>query len=81
LGLSDAAGKSCFNIFYAVIYISSVALSEHLNVAVRQVSDKAGQLVAVCNPVGGEAKADALDLANECYVFCDHSSLCVPLEK
>jgi hypothetical protein len=31
--------------------------------------------------VGGEAKADALDLANECYVFCDHSSLCVPLEK
>ncbi len=68
------AGKIFFNVLYAVIYILRAPLGEHLDGTVRHVADEAGQLTATCSPAGGEAKADALDSADENYMFGKHLS-------
>ena len=77
LDLSDVAGQAILNISYAIVYIFSRALGEHLDGAVWEVADVAGQLVAAGHPVGGEAKAHALDPAGEDYVFCNYIQLII----
>jgi len=69
LGLLDVAGKRGFYFVNTSVYIFGFSLGEHLNAAIRQVADKAGQLMSIGNPVSGEAKADALHLAGKDYVF------------
>jgi len=57
-----------------------MTLGEHLDGTVRHVADEAGQLMAAGCPVCGEAKADAVDTANENYTFRYHLSyriLCI----
>ena len=71
------AGKIFLNILYAVIYFLRASLGEHLDGAVRHVSDETGQLTAVCRPAGGEAKADALDPADENNVSGNHFLFCI----
>ncbi len=58
------------NIPYAIIDSFGRALSKHLNGAVEQISDKAGQPAAVGYVKCGKAKANTLDPANENYMFC-----------
>jgi hypothetical protein len=53
----------------AVVDILPVALQEHFDPAVGGVSDKARQLIPPSNTIGREAKADALNLSAEKYVF------------
>ena len=77
LDLSDVAGQAILNISYAIIYVLSRSLGEHLDGAVWEVADVAGQLVAAGHPVGGEAKAHALDPAGEDYVFCNYIQLII----
>ncbi len=69
MGLSDAAGKSEFYFVNALVYVFGFPLDKHLNITTGEVTDKAGQLMAVGNPLSGETKADSLDLAEEYYAF------------
>jgi len=46
-------------------------------VYVPDVADVAGQLVAAGHPVGGEAKAHALNPAGKDYVLCNHTQLII----
>jgi len=69
LSLLDVAGKRGFYFVNTSVYIFGFSLGKHLNAAIRQVADKAGQLMSIGNPVGGEAKADALHLAGENYML------------
>lgn len=77
LGLSDAAGKSEFYFVNTFVYVFGFSLGKHLHTAIRQVADEAGQLVAVGNPVSGEAKADTLHLAEEYYAFGSLVHICI----
>jgi hypothetical protein len=70
--LSHIAGKILFNISYAIIYILRLTLGKHLNGAIPQVADKAGQLMTMRHPVSGKAKADALNATDKNYVFGNH---------
>ena len=77
LHTSDVAGQGFLNISYAIIYIFSRSLGEHLDRAVCEVADVAGQPVATGHPVGREAKAHALNAADEDYVPCNHKRLTI----
>jgi hypothetical protein len=65
------------NISYAPIYIFSRPLGQHLDGAVPEVANVAGQLMAARHPVRGEAKADALDPADEDYMPGNHFQLTI----
>lgn len=41
-GFSKVAGKAILQLFYAIIYIIRLTLSEHLNSSIGEVADKAG---------------------------------------
>jgi hypothetical protein len=71
-GLPYVVGKISFDVLYTAIHIFGSALSEHLNAAIGQISDKAAKLMAVCNPVSGETKAHTLDVPGENYVLCNY---------
>ena len=75
--LSDVAGEAILDVSYAIIYIPSRSLGEHLDGAVWEVADVAGQLMAAGHPVGCEAKAHALNPAGEDYVLCNHIQLII----
>jgi hypothetical protein len=68
-GLPNAAGEIGLYVLYAAIYVSRSPLRKHLHCAVRQISHKAAQSMLIGNPVGGIAKADALNLAGKYYMF------------
>ena len=72
IDVSDVAGQRLLNIFYAIIYIFDRSLGEHLDGAVCEIADVAGQLVAAGHPVSGESEADALNAAGEDYMPCNH---------
>ena len=75
--LSGVAGQAILDVSYAIVYVLSRTLGEHLDGAVREVADVAGQLVAAGHPVGGEAKAHTLDPAGEDYMLCNHIQLII----
>jgi hypothetical protein len=72
LRFSYIAGIVFFEVLYAILNVVGSTLSEHLDKAIRQVSDKTGKLVPVRRPVSGEAKTDALDPADENDVSGNH---------
>ena len=68
-GVSDIAGEGIFYVPEAIVNIIGTALCEHLNNAVRHISDEAGQWITIGYPESGKAKADTLDIAGENYMF------------
>jgi hypothetical protein len=70
IGFRDETGEFFFNIADAVVDCLGRALREHLDGAVRQISDKAGQLAAAGYVICGKAETDALNAPCENYVFC-----------
>ena len=72
LDLSDVAGQAILNISYAIVYIFGRSLGKHLDGAVGEVADVAGQLIPAGHPVSGESEADALNAAGKYYVLCNH---------
>lgn len=71
-GISDVAGKIFLNLLDAVVNVVSRALGEHLDGAVRQVSDKTGELVAIGHPASSKTKTDALNPTGENYMSGNH---------
>lgn len=74
---SYIAGKILFNVPDAIFYVIRTSLGEHLDGAIRHISDETGQLTATCRSAGGEAEANALDPADESYVFGNHYLFCI----
>ena len=68
-GVSDIAGERIFYVPEAIVNIIGTALREHLNNAVRHISDEAGQWITIGYPESGKTKADTMDLAGENYMF------------
>jgi hypothetical protein len=66
---SYVAGKRFIYVGKATVDVVGPALREHLNRAVRQVADKAGQPIPIGNVRGGEAKANTLNPPDEDYMF------------
>jgi len=52
----------------AVFDIFGGALGEHLNSAILQITNKAGETMTVCNTICRKAKANALHVAIEDYM-------------
>jgi hypothetical protein len=65
---------------YAVADIVGMSLGRHFDRAVRQISNRPGQLTAACDAQGRESKSNALDTAFEYYVFGDISHLRIPFK-
>jgi hypothetical protein len=65
----DVTAKEFTNITDAVGYVISIALSNHLNCAIRQIADPPDQLITVRYIMSCEAKTDTLDSAAKNYVF------------
>ncbi len=66
---SYVTGKRFIYVRKAMVDVIGAALGEHLNRAVRQVADKAGQPITIGNVGRGEAKANALNPTYEYYMF------------
>jgi len=81
LGFSYVTGKRFIYVGKAMGDVIKAALGEHLNRAVWQVADKAGQPMTIRNVGRGEAKANALNPPHEDYMFgnpvhCQLTVLC-----
>jgi len=66
----DVAFEIVLDFGEAVVDVPFGALGEHLDVAVREVADEAGEAVPCGDAMGREAKADALDLTAENDMSC-----------
>jgi len=71
---SDSISKGVFDVLKTRVDIIGVALDEHFNGAVQEITDETGQSVTSGYIVRCEAKANALDSADEDYMSCvpDH---------
>jgi len=77
IDVSDMAGERLSNISYAIIYIVGRSLGEHLDGAVREIADVAGQLMPAGHSVSRESKAHALNTTLEDYMPCNHARLTI----
>jgi len=69
-GFFDITCESVLYVAEAGVNVVRRALGEHLNGAIQEVADAAGQVVAPGDIVSCETEADALDSADEDYTFC-----------
>ena len=68
LGVCNVAAEVVIDLLQAALDVFGFALGEHFDGSIRQVADKAGELMAVGDSMCGVAKADALHLTDEDYV-------------
>jgi hypothetical protein len=69
IGFTEVSAEFLLNVADAVVDCLDGALDKHLDGAIRQIADKAGKLTATGYVKRRKAKADALHLADENYMF------------